>query len=174
MNENRSLKLVVATFDTDGSAARALATLVPGVGATHITQAAIVARDDKGKVRFVETNDTTAGEGAWQGAGLGAFAGLMGILFTPVALLGMPIGAGIGALVGKLRDSGFNDDSLKALGQDLENGHSAVVAVIDTDDVDRAMRLLAEIEPANVVVNEVDADLATVLDQDIAKTVDEV
>jgi uncharacterized membrane protein len=112
MTEPTTLKLLVATFADDAGAARALATLAPALGPDAIGQAAVVARREDGKVRFVETNDTTTAQGALQGAGIGALAGLLGILFTPVALLALPIGAGVGALVGKLRDTGFEDDDL--------------------------------------------------------------
>ena len=166
MTESTTLKLLVATFADDAGAARALATLAPALGPEAIRQAAVVAKRDDGKVRFVETDDTTTGQGAIQGAGIGAFAGLLGILFTPVALLGLPIGAGVGALVGKLRDTGFEDDDLRALGADLDAGHSALVAQIETDDLDKANRLLTEVEAVHVTVKEVDADLAAGLDRE--------
>ena len=168
MSEPKTLKLVVATFADGAGAARALATIVPGLGPEKIGQAAIVSKGSDGKIRFLETADTTAAQGAWQGAGIGAFAGLLGILFTPVALLGLPIGAGIGALVGKLRDTGFEDDDLKAMGEDLDAGHSALVATVDVDDIEKAKRLLAEVDAVNVAVKEVDADLAAALDDDAA------
>jgi uncharacterized membrane protein len=166
VSEPKTVKLLVATFDGDAGAARALATLAPALGPEAIAQAAVVSKRADGKVRFYETNDTTTAQGALQGAGIGAFAGLLGILFTPVALLGLPVGAGIGALVGKLRDTGFEDDDLKALGADLDGGHSALVAQIETDDIDKAKRLLAEVDPAHVTVKEVEAELAAVLDEE--------
>jgi uncharacterized membrane protein len=168
MSETRTLKLVVATFENETGATRALATLLPGVGVGNIGQAAVVTRGPDGKVRFVETHDRTAGQAALAGAGIGAFAGLLGILFTPVALLGLPIGAGVGALVGKLKDSGFEDEDLKALGADLEDGKSALVATVETDDIEKARRLLAEVDVANFVVKEIDVELAEVLDADAA------
>jgi uncharacterized membrane protein len=100
--------------------------------------------------------------------GIGALAGLLGILFTPAALLALPVGAGVGALVGKLRDTGFEDDDLKALGADLDAGRSAMVMTVDTDDVDKAKRLLAEVDAVHVAVKEVDAELAAVLDEEAA------
>ena len=168
MTESATLKLLVATFSNDAGAARALATLAPALGPDAIGQAAVVSRRADGKVKFSETNDTTTAEGAWRGAGIGALAGLLGILFTPVALLGLPIGAGVGALVGKLRDTGFEDDDLKALGADLDTGRSAIVMTVEMDDVDKAQRLLAEVDAVHVAVKEVDADLAAALDEEAA------
>jgi uncharacterized membrane protein len=168
VSEPKTLKLIVATFADQIGAARALATIVPALGPGKLGQAAIVSKGPDGKIRFVETDDTTAAEGAWKGAGVGALAGLLGILFTPVALLGLPIGAAVGALVGKLRDTGFEDDSLKAMGEDLDAGHSALVAMVDVDDVEKAKRLLAEVDVVHLTVKEVDADLAAVLDDEAA------
>ena len=168
MTEPKTVKLLVATFADQAGAARALATLAPALGPENLGQAAIVSKGPDGKIRFLETDDTTAAEGAWTGAYVGAFAGLLGILFTPVALLGLPIGAAVGALVGKLRDTGFEDDSLKALGEDLDAGHSALVAALDVDDLEKAKRLLSEVNAVNMMVKEVNADLAAVLDDDAA------
>jgi uncharacterized membrane protein len=168
MSDTTTLKLLVATFPDDAGAARALATLAPALGPEALGQAAVVSKGPDGKVRFLETDDTTTAQGAWQGAGIGAFAGLLGILFTPVALLGLPLGAGIGALIGKLRDTGFEDDDLRALGADLDGGHSAFIATVDVDDIGKAERLLAEVDAAHVAVKEVDAELARVLDEEAA------
>ncbi len=168
MTEPTTLKLLIATFAEDGGAARALATLTPALGPEAIGQAAIVSKGPDGKLRFLETHDTTTAQGALKGAGIGAFAGLLGILFTPLALLGLPIGAGVGALVGKLRDTGFEDDDLRALGADLDGGHSALIATVEIDDIDKAKRLLDEVEVVHATVKEVDAELAAALDEEAA------
>ena len=74
----------------------------------------------------------------------------------------------MGALIGKLKDSGFEDDELKELGADLEAGKSALVATIEVDDVDKAKRLLAEVGASKTAVKEIDSDLAAVLDEEAA------
>lgn len=158
------LTLLVATFNEAESAARGLATLAPGLGAGKLGMAAVVVKLPNGKVKFVETHDKTAGQGALHGAGVGALAGLVGILFTPVALLSAPIGGAVGALVGKFRDTGFEDDELKGLGNDLQPGQSALIVSVDNDSVDKAKRLLAEVGVQRVVPVTVGADLADVLD----------
>ena len=140
----------------------------PALGPEAIGQAAIVSKGPDGKVRFLETRDTTTAQGALKGAGIGALAGLLGILFTPLALLGLPVGAGVGALVGKLRDTGFEDDDLRALGADLDRGHSALIAAVETDDIEKAKRLLNEVNVVHVTVKEIDADLAAALDEEAA------
>lgn len=166
MTAGPDLKLLVATFPTPTGGTRAFATLVPGL-AGGLGMGAVVMAEADGKVRFVETHDRTAGRGAVRGAGLGEIGGIFGLMLGPVALLGMPIGAAVGALMGKLKDSGFDDQDLKALGADLKPGTSAIVATIDPDQVEKARRLLAEVDAQSVVVKEVDAELADVLDGEV-------
>lgn len=168
MAEQAALQILTATFTDAAQAGKALSTLASALDRGQLGMSAVVAKTDDGKVRFVETHDQTAAQGALKGGTLGALAGLAGILFTPVAILGMPIGAGIGALVGKLRDTGFKDEDLRGLGADLEAGSSALLATVHADVVDKARRLLAELSPARVVVSEMDARLAEILDRDAA------
>lgn len=158
------LKIVIATFSNPERAPRALASLAPGLDG-GIGMAAIVSRTDDGKIRFVETHDRTAGQGAMHGGGLGAIGGLIGLAFGPVALLGAPVGMAIGALIGKLRDTGFEDDDLKALGDDLPAGSAALLATVDEADVGRATRLLTELQADRVLVKELDTELADALDE---------
>ena len=165
MSQARNLKLVVATFPDETGAARALATIVPGVGPGRIGQAAIVSKEYEGKIRFHETPHTSVAEGAAEGAGIGVLVGLLALVFTPFALLGLPIGAAVGALVAKLRDTDFEDDDLKAMAQDLDAGHSALVTTMDLDVVETAERLLGEAGAVNVAVKEVDAPLVAALDE---------
>lgn len=159
-----SIKVLIATFAEETAAARGLAVLAPGLE-VGIGMAAVVVKSDEGKVRFVETHDKTAAQGAFQGAGLGAIGALVGLAFGPLALIGAPLGAGIGALIGKLRDTGFDDEELVGLGDDLAPGSSALVATIDALDVDKARRLLAEVGVVRVIVNELAGDLAKALDE---------
>lgn len=164
MSKRNRPKLIVATFADETGAARALATIVPGVGPDAIGNSAIVSKGSDGRIRFLETAHTTVAEGAVEGAGVGLFAALLGCLLTPAALLGLPIGAAVGALVAKLRATGFEDDDLKAMGADLDAGHSALVATVHVDDIEEAERALAEVNAVNVAVKEIDADLAAALD----------
>ena len=165
MSQAKNLKLVVATFPDETGAARALATIVPGVGPGRIGQAAIVSKEYEGKIRFHETPHTSVAEGAAEGAGIGVLVGLLALVFTPLALLGLPIGAAVGALVAKLRDTDFEDDDLKAMAQDLDAGHSALVTTMDLGVLETAEGLLGEAGAVNVAVKEVDAPLVAALDE---------
>ena len=168
MADEQNLSIITATFDDEVLAAKALATLGSALDSGDLGPSAVVIRTDDGKVRFVETHDSTAAQGAMKGFGFGAIVGFVGILFGPVGLLGAPIGAGVGALIGKLRDTGFEDDALKGLGADLASGTSALIATIDAGAIDKAKRLLGEVDVKRVVVSEIGTDLASILDDTAA------
>ncbi|HEY4389348.1 MAG TPA: DUF1269 domain-containing protein, partial [Ktedonobacteraceae bacterium] len=56
----------------------------------------------------------------------GAFWGLLvGLLFF-VPLLGAAVGAGVGALSGKIADLGIDDDFIKQVGNSIQPGESAL------------------------------------------------
>lgn len=163
-----SLSIITATFDDEIRSAKALATLASVLDRGDLDPSAVVVKTDDGKVRFVETHDSTAAQGAVKGFGFGAIAGFVGILFGPVGLLGAPIGAGVGALLGKLRDTGFEDDTLKELGADLQSGTPALLATIDVEAIEKAKRLLGEADAKRVLVSEIGTDLASILDDTAA------
>jgi uncharacterized membrane protein len=106
------------------------------------------------------------GQGAVTGGAIGA---VVGILAGPLGVIGGgAIGAGIGGLAAKLRDSGFPDAQLKGLGEDLEPGGGAAVAMVEDDALDKAQELLKTVDAKRVVVDDVSADLANVLDEEAA------
>ena len=53
----------------------------------------------------------------------------------PIA--GLAIGAGTGALAGKLADVGIDDDTIKQIGQQLQQGKAAVFVLARSATVDR-------------------------------------
>ena len=90
---------------------------------------------------------------------------MVGIIAGPVGVIGGgALGAGLGSLVAKLRDSGFPDEQLKGLGEDLSEGEGALVALVDDDGVAKAQELLKVLEARRVVMNDVSTDLADMLD----------
>ena len=76
-----------------------------------LEDAAIVVKNEKGKVKIKQTNDLVS-EGTISGSLWGA---LIGLLFLE-PLLGLAIGAASGALGGALQDIGVNDSFMKELG----------------------------------------------------------
>jgi uncharacterized membrane protein len=113
-----------------------------------------------GTAKFVESKDWGAGRGALLGGAIGIIGGPLGIL----------AGGSIGALTSKLRDSGFKNDQLERLGSSLAPNNSAVVIEIAADAVDVAKRLLEPLGAQEIVVQDVDASVATLFDDDAAPT----
>jgi uncharacterized membrane protein len=160
-------QVLAATFVDAGAAEKGLATVAGALG-SGLKQGAVVSKAADGKIKFVETKDLSTG----QGAKIGGLAGaVLGIIAGPVGIIGGgAIGAGVGSLAAKLRDSGFPDAQLRGLGEDLSEGEGAIVALVDDDGVAKAQDLLKVLDAKRVVVNDVSADLADVLDQEAAAT----
>ena len=88
---------------------------------------ALVVKQADGKVKIHQTKDITAGKGAVRGSLIGAVIGL-----AAPPLLGLAVvGAGVGALWGKLRDRGVDDNLMKNVVEPLDRGHGIVFALGD-------------------------------------------
>jgi uncharacterized membrane protein len=154
-------QVIAATFADAEAADKGLAAIAGALGGA-LKQGAVVNKTADGKIKFVETKDMNTGQGAKVGGLAGA---VVGIIAGPIGVIGGgAVGAGIGSLVAKLRDSGFPDDQLKGLGEDLSEGEGALVALVDDDGVAKVQELLKVVEARRVVVNDVTADLADLLD----------
>ena len=64
------------------------------------------------------------------------------VCWVEVLIRGALLGAAGGAAAGKFVDLGIEDDFLKEIGDNLGPGSSAVVALVDFEQVDRAMEEL--------------------------------
>ena len=112
--------------------------------------AAVIAKDEKGKVKIVKKHEQPTRQGAWIGGGLGLATGLCVALFPAVgigaaALYGTGIGAGLGAIAGHAA-GGMSRSDLKDLGETLDDGECALVAVAATAIADRVAANLERAE----------------------------
>ena len=114
----------------------------------QLQDAAYAYRDDKGKVRIHQAVSLT-GAGAASGALWGTLIGLLFLM--PVA--GLAIGAGTGALAGKLADVGINDDAIKQIGGQLEQGRAAVFLLARSATVDRVIDAIKPFNPTVIQTN---------------------
>ena len=64
----------------------------------------------------------------------------MGLIFPPSVIGTAIVGAAGGGLWGKLRDKGFKDEDLKAIGESIPPGSSAIIAVAEDRVVERLER----------------------------------
>ena len=156
------VQLIVAAFQDEGAAKETLKTLREArkEGLIKIENAAVLRKDEKGKLHIRETHDMGGGKGAALGGVGGAAVGLIAgaALAAPVA-----VGALIGGLVAKLRDSGFSNQRLETLGESLQPGSSAIVAVVEHTWVAQVEEALAEAE-ADLTTAEIGADIASQLE----------
>jgi uncharacterized membrane protein len=96
-------------------------------GAVGTYDAAIVTKDDNGKVH-VNKDETTTRHGAWGGAGVGA---LIGILFPPSIIGTALVGAAVGGVSGHLW-KGMSRAEVKEFGDVIDSGQAALVIVGET------------------------------------------
>lgn len=92
--------------------------------------AVIVAKDDEGKTRIVETVDVTPARGALAGSWWGMLAGL--IIGGPVFFGAAIGGAAAGALYAKLVDHGLEDQWVKDMAEWISPGTSALLLLVDS------------------------------------------
>ena len=114
----------------------------------QLQDAAYAYRDAKGKVRIHQAVSLT-GTGAASGALWGTLIGMLFLM--PVA--GLAIGAGTGALAGKLADVGINDDTIKQIGSQLEDGRAAVFLLARSATVDRVIDAIKPYGPTVIQTN---------------------
>lgn len=132
---SKNLALVVGSYDNTAAASEDYQALRSGqdAGGYEIIGAVVLVRDKDGKVQVKEHGAHSVGHGAAWGAGAGVVVGL----FAPPLLAATAVGAGVGAILGKIKKS--RDE--KKFGVDVDEylapGTSAVVAVVDDKWADR-------------------------------------
>ncbi|MGZ3598936.1 MAG: DUF1269 domain-containing protein [Ktedonobacterales bacterium] len=154
--------LIVAAFTDEDGASQALKGLKEAkreklIG---IQDAAVIQRRADNTLHIRETGDMSGGRGAVIGGLVGAAIGLVA---PPAVLVTAGVGAAIGGLAAKLRDSGFPDDRLRELGEALRPGTSALVAVIELTWVEEVERELEDLG-ARLVTEEIKAEIAAQLE----------
>ena len=156
------VQVIIAAFQDEQGASAALDMLKEAkrerlIG---IQDAAVLRKDESGKLHIKETADMGGGKGAALG---GVAGGVVGAI-AGAALAGpVLVGALIGGLAAKLSDSGFDNDRLKAVGDNLTPGSSAIIAVVEHKWVEEVRKEMAEVG-ADVLTEEIGAELAAQLE----------
>lgn len=122
--------LVAIAFDKPNRATEVLVNVMhlQQEGAVRLGDAVVLAKDDDGRARIIETIDVTPSKGAMMGTWVGLLAGLF---VGPLAIVG---GAAAGALYGKLVDKGLADDWVKQMSDWLESGRSALLLLVTVEN----------------------------------------
>lgn len=133
--------LVAIAYPDRATADRVRAELVTATK-EHLVQlddAVVVEHEPGGKIKLHQAM-SPAGAGAAGGA---VWGGLIGLLFL-APLVGVAIGAASGALGGKMSDVGVDDNFMKQLGEKLQPGTAALIALGSTDARDK---LIERVKP---------------------------
>jgi len=133
------VQIFVAAFDNETQAGQALKDFqtMDREGSIDLIDAAVVVHTLEGKVKFEETADPSGKRWAKRGAIAG---GIVGLIFPPSLLAGAVVGGGAGGIWGRLRDKGFKDDDLKAIGESMEPGSSAIIAIAEDRVIEQLER----------------------------------
>ena len=126
MSDPDGVFLYLAAYE-DEAAARADYDVVKAlhdVSAIGAFDAAVITKDDKGKVH-VNKDETSTRHGAWGGAAVGA---LVGILFPPSIIVSAAVGAGVGGATGHLW-KGMSRSDVKEIGDFLDSGQAALLVI---------------------------------------------
>jgi uncharacterized membrane protein len=132
--------LIVLTFDNMDEAGRMRETLreVEHRGNVKLSDTAVIVKDAEGKVHVRNQVSSGTKWGAVGGAVLGP------LLFFLFPIAGIAVGAGLGALVGKLFGTGVDQKFVKDVSQGLTPGSSAIFMLVRDGD---AAQVRAAVEP---------------------------
>jgi len=153
-----ALHVVVAKFK-DVLGAKDSIAAVKAAGIKLADQAYVVNNGD-GNLEFKEGKDAGGGKGFVYGASTVAVAGLF---LGPVGWGALAAGGIVGGLVSKLHDAGIPSEEIEKLGQSLEPGHAAAIAVAEEGDQDRVREILYN-QGGEVVLVSVTDDVKSALD----------
>ena len=156
-------EMIVVAFDNETEAERVLDSLkgMESMDLVDLKNAAVIIRSSSGDVKIKETSDFDTKQGALGGAAAGAVLGLLGGGFLRGAILG----AAGGAAAGRFVDLGLEDDFLKEIGDNLEPNSSAIVALVDFEQVDQAMGELDKFEGGRILRHTLDSEVYTKLSE---------
>jgi uncharacterized membrane protein len=87
--------------------------------------AAVITKDEKGKVKIVDKTEKPTQHGGWAGLAVGA---AIGVIFPPSILVSGLVGAGAGAMIGHLH-GGMSRSDLKEIGEMLDESETALIVV---------------------------------------------
>ena len=158
------VELVIAAFNDEHKAKETLKILkeLEKEEIIMLVNAAVMVKDEKGKVKLKETQDLDSKQGALFGAIAG---GLIGLLGGPAGVLvGAAAGAATGGVAAHKIDMGFPDETLKEIQGALTPGSSAILALIQHEWIDRVVEEL-EKQGASLFREALKAEIAEQLDE---------
>jgi len=144
MSEKDTLLVLAASYDRLADAEadyEAVKALYYSAAASHDFDAAVLDRDEQGKVRVVRKHEQPTRHGAAVGLGWGLAIGAVCAIFPPIGIVGgLAVGGGAGAVIGAVTGhvkGGLDDADLKQLGDVLNKGQAGLVAVYAVNMADQ-------------------------------------
>jgi uncharacterized membrane protein len=131
--EGTDIEMVALVFDSQTQADEVMALVrdLHARGTIRVRNAALLAKAADGTVTVKERHDLDAKNGAIGGVVLG---GVLGLLTGGIGLVAAPvIGAGIGAVTGRVVDRGIDDTFLKSLADRLQPGRSGLLLIVQSE-----------------------------------------
>jgi uncharacterized membrane protein len=120
--------------------------------------AAVVWKDDKGKVQIDSVGEETGRKWLWAGVAAGA---AIGLIFPPSLLATTAIGALSGAVIGRFRD-GITQADLAQLGEAATDDNAALVVVADGHVAQALTKIGARLDASHKQIEVPLSDDATV------------
>jgi len=152
-----TLFVLAASYDDVDGAVRdyeAVNALYHEVKASDDFDAAVIAKNDEGKVEIVKKHEEPTRHGAARGLGWGLAAGAVAALFPAIGILGaLTVGGGAGAAIGAVSghvSGGMRRDDLKELGEVLDEGEAGLIVVYAMNMADQ---IAANVKAANRMVS---------------------
>ena len=136
---DKPIQLFVAVYDDEVGAKQSLKDYqaMHREGSIDLIDGAVIVHTAEGKVKLEETADPSGKKWAKRGAIAG---GLAGLIFPPSIIASAAVGGATGGIWGKIRDKGFKDEDLKEIGESLQPGSSAIIAIAEDHVLDRLER----------------------------------
>lgn len=154
--------VILAVFDDQATASKAYQDLHKAEKdkKVDLENVVLIHKEAAGKIDVKEAAEKISGEariGALVGGALGILAGPVGVITLGAA------GAVIGGLSAKLDDVGFDDERLERLGETLEPGKSAILAVLESQYSEKLVQELKN-RGAQVAVEDLPRDFGQILE----------
>jgi len=163
MSENDTLFVLAASYDGVAEAEadyEAVKELYDALHTSHTFDAAVIARDEHGKLKVVKKHEQPTRHGAATGLVWGLAIGAVTAILPAVGLIdALVVGGGAGATIGAVRGhmkGGMDNDDLKALGDVLEQGEAGLIVVYATNIADQIAKSIKTVNKA--VSKEIDAN----------------
>jgi uncharacterized membrane protein len=144
MSEPDTLFVLAASYEDQAQAEadyEAVKALYRAVKTSHEFDAAVVARDQEGKVHVVKKHEQPTRHGAVHGLGWGLAVGAVCAILPGVGILGaLTVGGGAGAAIGAVTGhmaGGLDNHDLKGLGDVLGQGQAGLIVVYATNMADQ-------------------------------------